>query len=784
MSEETLRNWLRSEVRSILNRTVTPPPLLIWCDPQRSWLKLLQAAAEGGAFELWCEEAHQLVLRERLLTSPPAPRVIWLPVAREQITYLKVFELEAEQVWTESLISALARFGVSLPRDQEAELRDLLPAHALEWIDRPRSAWRELTVGTAKATLVGDDQVLLALARSDAGLAEVVGAERLNILARRLTDDFGLPAPEAGKEEEWRTEAMARLLVTDAATLVPTDPPREAGRLIPEGPARNNALKLLERWQKNIELMDLFESRVPKADAVTSLVYWARNLAPGAPVLASRAAEKALFDKEVEELARLEEFELLAARLVERMSYYAAHAGGFWGKRAVTRIPWQRLATLANAAAALREQAGVENQWKEPGDAVAWFITRGWQVDRHGEALFQEDPELPGGLRCVRARLRRAYLRHLDQCNTVFAQLLHSHGVDALGLPFAGQIWASLCSARDPLAVLVLDGCRYDLGARLAEALDHGEPVPRAEVHAARAPLPSITALGIPFALTDDPAALRVELRTADLPRWRVTVGEGGQDLANPDARREWLCRRFKLKAQAIMEVKSVLEAPPAPKEVGRCVFVFGDELDAQGHEGELQFTGAEEYVQRYARVIRRLREAGYPNVVVITDHGFFHWDPEKDELDAHPSGDVHWRSHRAMVGRGLMHPTAIAATVPGSDLECLAPRSVNAYSTYGKLGYFHGGATLQELVIPVVIFRWPKKAEKVAAVLTPLTEITSLRPRVEVRPGSTGRLPGTGAEAGVTARQVAVKIVEPATGRRLFKGCETVRSLLKKQVP
>ncbi len=556
----------------------------------------------------------------------------------------------------------------------------------------------------------------------------------------------------------------------------PADPPREAARLIPPGPAREAALKLLERWQKNIELIESFEAQVPKADALTSLSYWARSLAHPAPPLASRAAEEAFFQREVDRLARLEDFEPLAKYLEETEAFFGAHARGFWGSRAATRVPWQCLLRLARAAALLRQQSGVEKQWKNPRDAVAWFTTTGWEVDRHGEVLFRDDPGLPGGLHGVRVRLRRAYLRHLDRCNSAFSELLHSHGVDAVGLPFAGEVWAGLHPAKDPTAVLVLDACRYDLGARLAEALNKGEPVARAEVRAARAPLPSITALGMPFALAEDASSLVVQLTGEAPARWRVTARDGAQDLAAPEARRDWLRRRFQLKAQAITDIKSVLEAPPAPKDAGRLLVVFADELDVQGHEGELQFTGAEEYIQRYARAIRRLREAGYPNVVVLTDHGFLNWDPERDEVDAPPSGEILWRSRRAMVGRGLKHPTAIAAAVPGSDLECRVPRSVNAFGAYGRLGYFLGGATLQELVIPVVIFRWPKRAEKVAAVLTPLTEITSLKPRVEVRLGSSGRLPGLGAEAGVTGRQVTVKIVEPGTGRRLFKAVASAR--------
>src|SRR5689334_12165280 len=146
---ETLRTWLRSEVAAVLKRKASPPPLLLWCDGHRAWKELLTAAAEGDTFELWAEEKHELVLREELMRADHRPRVVWLPRAPEEITYLKVFELQAELVLAESLVAALGRFGVEIPSDRVHELRELLPAHAKEWIDRPRSDWKDLTVSTA-----------------------------------------------------------------------------------------------------------------------------------------------------------------------------------------------------------------------------------------------------------------------------------------------------------------------------------------------------------------------------------------------------------------------------------------------------------------------------------------------------------------------------------------------------------------------------------------------------------------------------------------------------------
>lgn len=770
MSDLTLREWLRSEVASVLRRKVTPPPVVLWCDPEGEWRELLEAAAEGGAFELWADGEHELLLRERLLKAAPAPRVVWIPVASDKIGYLKVFELHAELVWTESLVSALARFGVEIARDHEAGLREMLRAYAVEHVDQPRSAWRDLTPGSAKSALVDDDQILLAVGRINTRIVDVIGEERLNVFTRRVTEDFGLPVPILGKDDDWRTTATARLLVTEAAARVPGEPPAEGDKVIPPGAARERALKLLDRWMKNVELLAAFEELARRADGITSLVHWARNVRGPIPPLASCAAEETLLQNEIAHLSRLEDFEPLARNLEERESFYAAHARGFWGNRAERRVAWASVVALARAATILRQHLGVEKTWKAPGDAVNWFTTGGWEVDRHGERLFRDDAGLPGGLQGVRARLRRAYLRHIDRCNAAFSELLHQHGIETIDLPFAGELLAKVRPAKEPFAVLVLDACRFDLGCRIAEALDGGEPSRRSEVQAARAPLPSITPLGMPFALADDASHIRIELVGEPSARWRVTSHDATQDLTLAEGRREWLRKRFKLKPGATTDVKTILEASPStPREAGRLLFVFGDEFDTQGHDGELKFSGADEHIERYVRVVRRLRDAGYSTVAIVTDHGFIHWDPDHDEVESLPTGDILWRSRRAVVGRGLKHPTAIAAPVAGSDLECRVPRSINAFRTYGGIGFFHGGATLQELITPVIIFRWPKKTEKVAAVLTPISEITSLTPRVEVRAGIS-QTAMFGADAKMTGRQIIVKIVEPASGRRLFR--------------
>lgn len=778
MSELTFRVWLRAEIGAILGRKNAVPPLLIWCDPDGEWRELLVAAADGDTFELWADDKHELILREELRTAPSLPRVLWVPRRRSDLTFLKLFELQAEMVWTEPLVSALVRFGVRIPSEREAELRPLLGSYAKEFLDRPLSEWPDfLSPAQVSAQLLTDNHILEVLAHPDDAIESRVSAKLSSVFGRRLNDDFGLLDPSQWRDErDWRVEVVSRLLATDAAVKVPSNPPADRDRIIPEGSARENAMRLLERWMRDVELAPVFEKLSREADSRLSLGVWARGLSTALPPLASRAAEEALASKITEQLSKLENLESLSEKLVEVSKLAHRHAEGFWGKRARELVSWMTLAGLSDAASALADQRGAQANWKSAREAVEWFTSRGWRLDEVGEALIRDDHNATGALREVRARLERAYLRHLDEVNGVFSELLAHEGMEALGLRFAGEVLEEIKGAKGASAVLVLDACRYDLAERISERLNRGEPVTRAQVTAARAPLPSITALGMPFALAPEPSQLKVDLGQGDTRRWRVTVDGEKWDLSQAGARREWLRKRFGLKAASFKDIKQVLEdEAPGPAVSGRLIFVFGDEFDTAGHEGELRFSGAEQYIDRYTRAILRLRDAGYSLVIAVTDHGFIHWEPEKDEILSNPDGEIAWRSRRAIVGSQLKHPVAIKLPVSQSHLECMVPRSVNAFQTYGGIGFFHGGATLEEIIIPVLKAEWPRKAAKVPVVLGPITEILSLSPRVEVRAGSTGALPGMSGSPNVTGRNVALRIVEPSTGRRLFFSREAI---------
>lgn len=772
----SFQDWLIDNIRIVLDKPLCPPPFLLWCDPEQEWLGLLQDAAAIGDLELWANpDEHELTLRNRFYAAPPASRVVWVPRAFKDLTWFKVLALQAGAVWRTSLIQALRDYGVIIPREHESALKPLLPAHAREWFDQPREVWKELTPGAAKGTLLDDRRMLQALAGAPGEFDRLRQEERLAIFARRAVEDFGLPDPTDRNEADWRVAAMAALLCTEAAAAASgREQPGDGDRIIPPGLSRDRAIKLLKDWQANVHYIPRFETLVVEADKTLGLAYWARNLDRPPNSFSSRAVEDALFQQSAEQLDHLENVEHLAQTLAEQLPRFKVRAAGFWGSLASHKVGWAYLVQLAEAASLLVENADAEQRWHNVKDAVDWYQSRGWQLDGVGETLFEEQPDLPDVLHRIRARLRRVYLRTVDRLGREFSALLEHQPRDVFELPTAGELaLQELEQSTEPTALVLFDALRLELGYRLAELLNAGEPVRRATVRAAVAPVPSITSLGMAFALPLKRNQLQVDVAVEKGFRIKAVGLEG--DLTQAETRRKWLAANFEVKK--FLTIAEVLDSDQLRnlRRLPRLLVVHGAEFDIAGHEGQLSLTGAAEHLERYAQAVRKLREAGFGRVIVVTDHGFFHWQPETDEVeDIKPLGDVRWLSRRAAVGQDLASATAVQVPVMQSQLKAMVPRSVNAFKTYGGLGFFHGGATLQELLIPVLVVRWPAKAAKTTVVLKPVTHITSQVPRLEVEAGLQG-MTLFGPDEKLLARRVLVKVRNPETGTLVFRHSDPV---------
>ena len=761
---DSFKQWLISHINKIFQDQTQ---FILWVDSQNQWREILLESSERN-FQLWIVEEHELKTRYKIENTVKNPRVIYIPKSREELTYLKVYEHQAAKVIQTTLVQALAEYGVLIPRETQEEIQDQLPTLVKEWLDKPLSHWRrELTTGTVRDTIVDNETILETLTNKD---LSSLPHEKQSLFRRRITEELGLPDPTETDSQTWRTRALAGMLYTEATQLNPQDPPLKTDRTIEE-PQREKALKLLYRWSKRIDLVPRLQELIKQADETASLRYWAQSQQTLPKPLMSRQVEAIFFQKETQKINQ-HPLNQIIIHLKQNNKKYQEHSEAFWGNPRYVDdpIPWRKLAELTETAIILHHNQDTHKTWKTTQDAVNWYTQTGWKIDHAAENLFINQTELPGQLLTFRATLQRHYTRFLDHVNQTFSEMVAAQGLESIKLPYPGELTQNHIKNKETTAFLILDALRYELGQRLAEKINKVEPVTRAKVKPSIAPIPTITELGMAFTLPGAPMTIKPQIQNN---KWVVSTPDP-INLAIKSRRLEWLKKNYKLKDSAFLNLDELLSKQQTQPQ-GKHVFIFGREIDLQGHDGQLEIFGAEDNLERYTTAIRKLRDTGYTTIIVSTDHGYFHWNPETDEIQDKPEGNILWTSRRAIVGEELTHRTALKTTVSGNpELDCIIPRSINAFRTYGGLGFFHGGATLQELIIPTIIIEWPKKARKTPVILKPIQEITSLSQRVEISSPAQTDLTGKVDEK-TLSRSTFIKVINPENGSILFKSLDTI---------
>lgn len=259
------------------------------------------------------------------------------------------------------------------------------------------------------------------------------------------------------------------------------------------------------------------------------------------------------------------------------------------------------------------------------------------------------------------------------------------------------------------VCVLISDAFRYEIGEEL-QGLIRREDRFEAHLEPALAALPSYTQLGMAALLP------HASLQLADDGTGEVLVdGISATGTAN----------RARILAQTVAASTAVLakDVLVMGKEESRAlirdhevVYVYHNLIDKTGDTRDTEervFGAAEETLDELLRVIKKLANANANNVLVTADHGFIYQNhplQESDFLSTQPEGaQVLYVDRRFVLGRGL-HGHASFKTLQSQqlglagELQVQIPKSINRLRLKGSGSRFvHGGATLQEVVIPVI---------------------------------------------------------------------------------
>ncbi len=722
----TLQQHISGLVHNVLDRYAGS--WMTWCDPRGDWGPLLQRVAEldgSQGFTLVSvvdqtageigSPAIRRALQERI--DAKESFVLLVTTTADNLGWLWAQALLSECIYDRSLREQLLAWGwrpqsVKTGDDEVAVLaRQYLKQDPAEWGGGGLQPNPALLLGVLAggATPDHDDRMVLDL----------------------TIEQAGLPAYDEQNVARWRTYALVWLLVTQAYQVAPDIVGERHSYLIaPE--KRVFALSLLERWLDSLRLIKGLHEAILEADPIAAL--WndmGRATIKDGPFL-SHAAERAIFANTCGSLAQQRGRELLEA-LASLNDDLQRHAQEFWSYKDShshpQSIPWGELARLGAAVQMLLDASPLKD-WANPGEAIAWYTNTGWRIDKAGEELLRNLNKPTPELLTIIMPLRQAYWARWEAYMILWSEIWTAAGCPVPDLHSAGAWVAELLKeSKRPTAIIVADAMRFDLGMTMATRVNKEEGAERASVSAARTALPTITALGMGMALPLPEKELHADLVDG---KWQLRQAGHAANLSIAEQRREWLRTQGKVADEDLLKMADVQQGnvPPPQAKRNRLV-VFDDLIDKLGHDEELEAMGSDQVMQRYLSAIEHLRDKGWLRVLVVTDHGFIQW-PGIDERNVPPPvPEPAYSSRRALAYPEQIKLSGPQGLAPGGKWHIAVPSGAASFRAYGGLGYFHGGASLQEWIIPCIKIEWPQKARPVNVRIQPIEQILSLHPKI-----------------------------------------------------
>ncbi len=261
------------------------------------------------------------------------------------------------------------------------------------------------------------------------------------------------------------------------------------------------------------------------------------------------------------------------------------------------------------------------------------------------------------------------------------------------------------------VCVIISDAMRYEIGEELL-SLIRQEDRYSAEIEPALSMLPSYTQLGMAALLPNK------ELAIADNETGTVLVdGQSSQGTAN---RTKILQMALNGCGQAISaedfmamnrdDSRELLKANPV-------LYIYHNRIDHTGdkmHSEGQAFEAAEQTLDDLLKLVKKLTAANANNLLITTDHGFIYQHreiAESDFLSVEPEGEVIlYRDRRFILGKKLKPSPGLHTFKKAEqlglcgDVEVQIPKSINRLRLKGSGSRFvHGGASLQEVVVPVI---------------------------------------------------------------------------------
>lgn len=306
--------------------------------------------------------------------------------------------------------------------------------------------------------------------------------------------------------------------------------------------------------------------------------------------------------------------------------------------------------------------------------------------------------------------LGNAWQNQVDSVDTWTSSVLSSQAT------FYRDYIAPLVRDGDKKAVVIIsDALRYEVAEELG-SLIRKEDRFDASLDAVLGVLPSYTQLGMAALLPHSTLKHSADGKTVladDQPtngtalRGKILQGVGGSAIQAED-----------FKALSGDERRELFKA-------NRVLYLYHNRIDATGDKPGTErqvFEAAEDTLRDLVDLVKKLASANATNIFITADHGFLFQDdalPDSFFLSTRPHGDdIKVENRRYVLGRGLKVDVAFSTFTSqqvglDSDMQIQIPKSIHRLRLAGGgARYVHGGAALQEIVVPVLTVNKKRKSD------------------------------------------------------------------------
>lgn len=389
----------------------------------------------------------------------------------------------------------------------------------------------------------------------------------------------------------------------------------------------------------------------------------------------------------------------------------ARHKGSVWLGKGESQAQWELVRSGLSLVEACddfeRQLPGHARSQAELIDFYLNSLREADRLQREFEQAAGDFLDQHGLMHEVINQARARYRRLSEKVQGLFVKHIETAGWPPAGRLANADVFDRLVADRlkergRKVAYLMVDALRYELGVALEKLLTEDGPV---ELQVAYAQLPTITLVGMASLLPNARTGLTLALENDSLvPKL------DGESVGNVAQRMGVLAKRYGDRFEE-MPLSDFVRGKPKIAETVDLLVLRSTEIDSQLENNPETTLGLIPRTLKLIRVaLHKLRGMGFKEAVIVTDHGFFlNAQAEAGDVCVKPQGKWLNAHDRMMLGNGTSdsHSLIVGADkvgIRGDFAQVALPRSMAPYRS-GHL-YFHGGASLAEAVVPVLVAR------------------------------------------------------------------------------